>query len=78
MHASIYLHEATVFPITLRDKGHNLLYYCINKSSPPFTSHPVLYNDFFIFHKSSVQYLLRFPTKMNTCKFTVSFPLMLT
>lgn len=32
-YASIYLHEATVSPIPLRDKGHNLLYCYVSKSS---------------------------------------------
>lgn len=64
-------------PITLRDKGHNLLYCCINKSSLPLPVTPPLYNNLIILHKSSVQYLLHFPAKTNTCTFTVSFPLML-
>lgn len=32
-YATIYLHEAIEFPITVRDKGHNLLFSYINKSS---------------------------------------------
>lgn len=67
-YASIYLHEATVSPIPLRDKGHNLLYCYVSKSS---LHKSPLYNDFFIFHKSRVQYLLYFPTKTNTCKFSL-------
>lgn len=56
-----YLHEATVFPVTLSDEGHNLLYCYINKSSLPFTS-----------HSCSLQCLLSF-TQVK-CTVVASFP----
>lgn len=44
----------------------------INKPSLPLELVLALYNDFFIFYKSSIHFLLHFPTKPNAHQFSLS------